>query len=189
MWNKLASAPSKKVGVRSQFSPNRAGSNLFQTETVFMASRGYQLETYVPYLLRRTTDSLIESFTAYLAPHEISLKMWRVLAVVHRRGATRFGTIARIALIEPPTLSRLITALIDRGLVIKTSSDVDGRGVLIAPTPKGLDVIERVTPHAVAIEEQTLAGLSEDEAEIFRRLLRRVCGNVAPFVPDDAGRD
>jgi DNA-binding MarR family transcriptional regulator len=154
-----------------------------------MAQHGYRLETYVPYLLRRTTDSLIESFSAGLVPHDISLKMWRVLAVVHRRGATRFGTIARIALIEPPTLSRLVAAMIDRKLVVKTSSDVDGRGVLIAPTRKGLELIERVIPHAVAIEEQTLAGLSEDEAEIFRRLLRRVCANVAPFVPDEAGRD
>lgn len=154
-----------------------------------MAKRGYQLETYVPYLLRRATDSLIESFTAGLEPYGISLKMWRVLAVVHRRGATRFGTIARVALIEPPTLSRLVTALINKGLVVKTSSDVDGRGVLIAPTQKGLDVIERVIPHAVATEEFTLANLTDDEAEIFRRLLRRVCANVAPFVPDDAGRD
>jgi hypothetical protein len=31
--------------------------------------------------------------------------------------------------------------------------------------------------------------LTEDEAEIFRRLVRRVCATLAPFAPDDEGRD
>jgi DNA-binding MarR family transcriptional regulator len=144
---------------------------------------------YVPYLLRRIADTLIARFTEGLEPHGITLPMWRVLAVLHRRGPTRFGVLARQTLIEPPTLTRLVGALADKGFVIKTLSDVDARGVLIAPTQIGLDVVERVTPHALAVEQETLAGLTEDEAELFRRLVKRVCGNLAPFAPDDEGRD
>jgi len=154
-----------------------------------MARTGFDLELYVPYLMRRTTDILIEMMAAGLKEHDLTLPMWRVLAVLRQRGATRFGTLARITLIEPPTLTRVIRALTTRGFAVKTSSDVDGRGVLIASTKKGRDVVKQIVPHAMEVEKSTLAGLTEDEAELFRRLLRRVCANVAPFIPDHAGRD
>jgi MarR family transcriptional regulator, transcriptional regulator for hemolysin len=92
-------------------------------------------------------------------------------------------------LIEPPTLSRLIAALGSKGLVTKTLSDVDARGVLIVPTKKGLALVEQLTPHAFEVENATMAGLTEDEAELFRRLVKRVCANLAPFAPDDEGKD
>jgi DNA-binding MarR family transcriptional regulator len=152
-----------------------------------MKRRTFDHQGYVPYLLRRIADTLIERFTDGLKPYGITLPMWRVLAVLHRRGATRFGTLVSQAMIEPPTLSRLVTALQAKGLITKTSSDVDARGVLILPTKKGLEVVERVTPHAFDVERETLAGLTEDEAEMFRRLVRRVCANLAPFAPDDEG--
>ena len=154
-----------------------------------MARGRFDHQGYVPYLLRRIADTLIERFTEALRPYGITLPMWRVLAVLHRRGATRFGVLASQTLIEPPTLSRLVSALQEHGLVTKTSSDVDARGVLIAPTPKGLEIVETVTPQAHALEDDTLSGLSEDEAELFRRLVKRVCANLAPFAPDEEGRN
>ena len=151
--------------------------------------QAFDHQGYVPYLLRRISDTLIERFTAGLEPYGITLPMWRVLAVLHRRGATRFGVLVRQTLIEPPTMSRLIATLRAKGFVSKTSSAVDARGVLISPTAKGLSLVERLTPHAFELEQETLAGLTEDEAEMFRRLVRRVCATLAPFASDDEGRD
>jgi DNA-binding MarR family transcriptional regulator len=154
-----------------------------------MKRKAFDHQGYVPYLLRRISDTLIERFTAGLTPHGVTLPMWRILAVLHRRGATRFGVLVSQTLLEPPTLSRLVAELRAKGLITKTSSEVDARGVLIAPTKKGLELVERLTPHAFEVEKETLAGLTEDEAEMFRRLVRRVCANLAPFAPDDEGRD
>lgn len=151
--------------------------------------KAFDHQGYVPYLLRRISDTLIERFTAGLEPYGITLPMWRVLAVLHRRGGTRFGVLVRQTLIEPPTMSRLIATLRTKGLISKASSAVDARGVLILPTAKGLSLVERLTPHAFAVEKETLASLTEDEAEMFRRLVRRVCARLAPFAADDEGRD
>jgi MarR family transcriptional regulator, organic hydroperoxide resistance regulator len=153
-----------------------------------MKRKTFDHQGYVPYLLRRITDTLIGRFIAGLRPHGITLPMWRVLAVLHRRGPTRFSLLASQTLIEPPTLSRLVSALQAKGLITKKSSNVDARGVLLAPTKKGLDLVEQVTPHALEVEAETLAGLTDDEAEMFRRLVRRVCARLAPFAPDDEGR-
>jgi DNA-binding MarR family transcriptional regulator len=154
-----------------------------------MKKKTFYHQGYVPYLLRRISDTLIERFTAGLKPHGITLPMWRILAVLHGRGATRFHVLVSQTLIEPPTLSRLVEELRNKGFITKTSSEVDARGVLLAPTKKTLQLVEELTPHAFEVEKETLAGLSEDEAEMFRRLVKRVCANLAPFASDDEGRN
>jgi MarR family transcriptional regulator, organic hydroperoxide resistance regulator len=154
-----------------------------------MARYTFFHQGYVPYLLRRISDSLIERFTAGLTPYGLTLPMWRIIAVLHGRGATRFHVLVSQTLIEPPTLSRYLKDLKSMGYVTRTSSSVDARGVLITPTKKALDLVETLTPHAFQVERETLAGLTEDEAEMFRRLVKRVCGHLAPFAADEEGKD
>lgn len=154
-----------------------------------MRKKVFYHQGYVPYLLRRISDALIERFSAGLEPHGITLPMWRVIAVLHGRGPTRFHVLASQTFTEPPTLSRLLQSLETKEFIMRTSSAVDGRGVLISPTKKALKLVEDLTDFAFEVEQQTMAGLTEDEAEMFRRLVKRVCANLAPFVPDDEGRD
>lgn len=154
-----------------------------------MARYTFFHQGYVPYLLRRISDSLIERFTAGLTPYGLTLPMWRIIAVLQGRGATRFHVLVSQTLIEPPTLSRYLKDLKSMGYVTRTSSSVDARGVLITPTKKALDLVEKLAPHAFQVEQETLAGLTEDEAEMFRRLVKRVCNHLAPFAADEEGRD
>lgn len=165
---------------------SKLGCNVVPTEP---SSANFDHKAFVPYLLRRISDTLIDRFTTRLKPHGITLTHWRVLAVLHRRGSTRFGMLGSQTLIEPPTLSRIIEELRGSGLVTKTSSEVDARGVLIVPTREAIDLIRKLMPLALKLEQETLIGLSDDEAEIFRRLVKRVCTNLAPFASDKEGRD
>ncbi len=154
-----------------------------------MAKKVFYHQGYLPYLLRRISDALIDRFSAGLEPHGITLPMWRVIAVLHGRGPTRFRVLVSQTFTEPPTLSRLLQYLEAKGFITRTSSAVDARGILISPTKKALKLVADLTPFALEVEQQTVAGLTEDEAEMFRRLVRRVCANLAPFAPDDEGRD
>src|SRR5262249_22616436 len=156
-----------------------------------MESKGYVFyhQGYLPYLIRRISDSLTDRFGAGLAPHGLTIPMWRIIAVLHGRGATRFHVLVSQTLIEPPTLSRLLKELRSKGYVSRTSSSVDARGVLITPTKKALALVEEMTPFAYEVEQETLAGLTEDEAEMFRRLVKRVCAHLAPFASDKEGKD
>ncbi len=42
-----------------------------------------------------------------------------------------------------------------------------------------------LTPYAFEVERETLACLTDDEAE----MVRRVCAHLAPFAPDEEGRE
>ena len=154
-----------------------------------MPSFTFQHQAYVPYLRRRISDSLSERFTAGLTPHGLTIPMWRIIAVLHGRGSARFHVLVSQTLIEPPTLSRYLKELRSMGYVTRTSSSVDARGVLITPTKKALKLVEELTPFARDVEKETLAGLTDDEAEMFRRLVKRVCEHLAPFASNEEGKD
>src|SRR6266853_152244 len=134
---------------------------------VMARQKAFYHQGYVPYLLRRISDSLIERFTAGLKPYGLTIPMWRIIAVLHGRGATRFHVLVSQTLIEPPTLSRYLKDLRSMGYIATASSSVDARGVLITPTEKALSLVEELTPHAFKVEKETMAGLTEDEAEMF----------------------
>src|SRR5262245_16492466 len=55
---------------------------IFFPNGMMMPRNTFHHQGYVPYLLRRITDTLIERFTAGLKPHGITLPMWRILAVL-----------------------------------------------------------------------------------------------------------
>jgi DNA-binding MarR family transcriptional regulator len=148
-------------------------------------SPDFDIETYVPYLLNRAGGSVVERFIEGLKPFDLSLWMWRILAMLRRHGPLRFGILADYTMIELPTLSRTLDAMEKRGLVIRRRTQDDGRGVTVALTGEGEEIIRQLIPHARHVEALTFAGLSADEAEFLRKLLRRVCQNIAPRPSDE----
>lgn len=148
----------------------------------------FDIHDYIPYLVNRAAIVLVERFQEGLRDKGVTRTEWRVLAILSRRGPTRFGALASLAALEPPTLSRLLAGLRKRGLLLREQSEVDARGVLIAPTEAGRAVVRAILPHAIATEHVATEGMTEDEARFFLRLLQRLCDNLAPWVPDDEGR-
>ncbi|MGH6713980.1 MAG: MarR family winged helix-turn-helix transcriptional regulator [Bradyrhizobium sp.] len=140
----------------------------------------FDLESYVPYLLNRVGTALVDRFVGGLKDFDLTLPMWRVMAILYRRGPTRFGVLGGLSLIELPTLSRILAAMSDRGLVARVRSDVDGRGTLVQLSAEGRASVEGLIPWAESVAQFTLDGLSADEAEFFKRLLLRVSRHVAP---------
>ncbi len=153
------------------------------------ASGEFDIHDYIPYLLNRAAIVLVGQFNEGLKQHKIARTEWRVLAILSQRGPTRFGGLASLAALEPPTLSRIIATLTRRGLAVKRKSGADARGVIIEPTDEARELVAKILPHAFEVERIATQGMSEDEALFFLRLLQRICDNLAPWVPDDEARD
>lgn len=152
------------------------------------ADGAFDIHDYIPYLVNRAAIVLVERFQDGLRDKGVTRTEWRVLAILCRRGPTRFGALASLAALEPSTLSRLLSGLRKRGMVLREPSEVDARGVLIAPTEAAHAMVRAILPHAIATERVAVEGMSDDEARFFLRLLQRLCDNLAPWVPDDEGR-
>ena len=137
------------------------------------------LGDYLPYLVNRVGNILAEQFGAEaLAPHRLSIAMWRVLAALAARGSQRQIDLADLTSIEASTLSRLVSRLIRMGLVTRNRSANSNREVSVGLSGKGGALAARLIPLARRCEADAIAGQSREDLLVLKRCLRRVYGNL-----------
>jgi DNA-binding MarR family transcriptional regulator len=137
------------------------------------------LGDYLPYLVNRVGTVIAEQFgEAALAPHGLSIAMWRVMAVLASAGQQRQIDLADLTSIDSSTLSRLVTRLVRVGIVTRTRSASSNREVAVKLSPKGHALVERLIPIARDYEAAAIAGISASELANLKRCLRRMYGNM-----------
>jgi MarR family transcriptional regulator, organic hydroperoxide resistance regulator len=141
--------------------------------------RSLNLSDYLPYLVNRVGTIIAERFGAEtLAPHGLSIAMWRVMAALSANGGQRQIDLADLTSIDASTLSRLVTRLVRTGMVTRTRSASSNREVIVALSPKGRAVVARLIPLAYAIEADCGAGIAPGELAVVKRCLRRMYANM-----------
>ncbi len=137
------------------------------------------LGDYLPYLVNRVGTIIAEQFSAEaLAPHRLSIAMWRVMAALAARGNQRQIDLADLTSIEASTLSRLVSRMVRMGLVTRSRSASSNREVTVSLSAKGNALAARLIPMARRCEADAIAGLSREELLVLKRCLRRVYGNM-----------
>jgi DNA-binding MarR family transcriptional regulator len=135
---------------------------------------------FLPYLINRVGFALVHNFTRdALAPTGLSIAMWRVLAVLPGNGEQRQIDLAEMTSIDASTLSRLVTRLVELGLVTRRRSTSSSREVVVDLTAKGLELVGRLIPIAQELERTAIAGVPPKDLAIVRRSLRRMYDNMA----------
>jgi MarR family transcriptional regulator, organic hydroperoxide resistance regulator len=137
------------------------------------------LGDYLPYLANRVGMIVAEQFGAEaLAPHDLSIAMWRVMAVLAANGGQRQIDLADLTSIDASTLSRLVTRLVRMGMVSRMRSTSSNREVAIALTAKGSVLVARLIPVALEYETAAIAGLSRAELDVLKNCLRLIYANM-----------
>jgi DNA-binding MarR family transcriptional regulator len=137
------------------------------------------LGDFLPYLVNRAGMIIAEQFgTETLAPHQLSIVMWRVMAVLASNGRQNQINLAELTSIDASTLSRIVTRLVRTGLLTRTRSTTSSREVVVMLSAKGNALVARLIPQAYEIEAAAAAGLSADELAVVKRCLRRIYGNM-----------
>ena len=128
--------------------------------------RRLDFSEYLPYLINRVGWLLVVDFGQNtLARHQLSIAMWRVLAVLANDDGQRQIDVAARTSIDVSTLSRVVTRLVKMGLVTRTRSATNNREVVVRLTPKGAAILARVIP--------------AKDLGVVRRSLRRMYQNLA----------
>jgi DNA-binding MarR family transcriptional regulator len=138
------------------------------------------LDDYIPYLVNRVGFALVANFTANaLNAHDLSIAMWRVLAALSVNGEQRQIDIAGMTSIDVSTLSRLVTRLVQRGLVTRKRSKSNSREVVVQLSGKGRTLVDSLIPLARRLEATAIAGVPRKDLALVKRSLRRMHGNMA----------
>ena len=137
------------------------------------------LGDFLPYLVNRVGMIIAEQFGAEaLAPHGLSIAMWRVMAVLAANGSQRQIDIVEKTSIDASTLSRIVSRLVRIGLVTRARSASSNREVVVTLSMKGNSLAARLIPLAYELEADAVAGLTQDELAVLKRSLRRIYANV-----------
>ncbi|GAB2649489.1 MarR family winged helix-turn-helix transcriptional regulator [Kribbella swartbergensis] len=109
------------------------------------------------------------------ARYDLDRASFDVLATLRRSNAEHSLTPAglmRSSMVTSGAISQRLDRLEARGLVTRTPSETDGRGVRVTLTDEGLRLVDRVLPAHIETENRLLTGLSQAEREQFVDLLR-----------------
>ena len=103
-------------------------------------------------------------------PHGMTPERLSALSVVEKRGPISVTALADTELVRPATMSRMITALVEEGLVKRSDDKNDGRGVLISVTPKGRRAYQRAQEQRLSRFAEILDSLSDEQVGAMRNL-------------------
>ncbi len=128
--------------------------------------------TYRFHLLSKLSDP--ETHRAYLEECDMSLGEARCLAAIGRFGPLSLNDLAQAANLDKGHASRSAQRLATRGLVSKSTSESDGRGVVLALLPEGKERYRTVIALIARRNQEIFGCLSAGEQGQLADLLDRV---------------
>jgi DNA-binding MarR family transcriptional regulator len=142
----------------------------------------FDLDRFLPYHVNRTGVRLAAVFGKELERFDLTLPMWRVLAVLWHHGELKVGDLCADTTIEQSTLSRLLVTMANRGLVTRERSKVDARAVVVDLTPAGRKLTKTLIPWALRFERVALKGFTQAEIDLLYSMLGRIFDNSADLI-------
>ena len=110
----------------------------------------------------------VERLMPELAEPALSDTQLAALATLERHGAMSPGDLAEHEKVQPPSMTRVIAALVDWELVTRAPHPTDRRQVILTVTPEGRSLVQRVRRRKEAWLARRLAELSPQERATLR---------------------
>ncbi|WP_235950672.1 MarR family winged helix-turn-helix transcriptional regulator [Phycicoccus flavus] len=104
-----------------------------------------------------------------LAPHHV-----RALRTVAHEGTMRLGELAQHLRVAPRSVTDVVDALEDRGLLRRSPDPTDRRAQVVAVTDEGAALLDEVGAARRAAAETSFGRLSDRDRAILRRILERL---------------
>ncbi len=125
-------------------------------------------------LVMRVARTLRRRGMAAFEPYDLAPHHARALRVVAHHGTIRPGELAQHLRIAPRSVTDVVDALEERGLVTRGPDAADRRATAVTPTEAGTRLVEEVGVARRASAEAYFARLPEQDRETLRALLERL---------------
>jgi DNA-binding MarR family transcriptional regulator len=107
----------------------------------------------------------------------VTPSMLSALSSAERQGSLTMRALCHAEQVQPPTMTRIVAALVEAGLVVREPDPADGRVAWVTVTPAGRRLLERSRRRKEAYLAKSLRSLDEGElrtleaaSEILERL-------------------
>jgi DNA-binding MarR family transcriptional regulator len=103
------------------------------------------------------------------APGGITPSQISALSTVVKEGPITLSQLAVAERVQPPSITRVVDALVTDGLATRTQSDQDRRVAWVEPTANGRALVETIRRQRDAYLAQRLATLTRDDVALLAR--------------------
>jgi DNA-binding MarR family transcriptional regulator len=136
---------------------------------------------FVPFRLNRLAAEVASALSVeYQARYGLDIPEWRVLATLgFRNDACSAQYISHCTRTHKSTISRAVTALMERGIVERVENANDRREFRLRLTREGKTLYEELIPRLLRKEQEILSCLSAQEYKQFTRLLGKIEKSLA----------
>jgi DNA-binding MarR family transcriptional regulator len=114
----------------------------------------------------------------HLAPYDLTLQQFWVILVLLDKGPTSLHPLAHHVWMDDPTASRVVKAMVGRGLLRTQPDPKHGRRILISLAPNALPLARELQGLADDIKAALVAGLSSEEQAAIRLGLLTLITNL-----------
>ena len=114
----------------------------------------------------------------------ITRREWRMLAQLADSEGMPSSALAERAALDRAQTSRAVSALVQKGLVVRTPRPGNRREVLLHLTERGRVLYAALLPRVAAINQELLSVLSETEVATLDALVQRLRAQAERMVED-----
>ncbi len=131
---------------------------------------------FVPFRLNRLAAEVSAALSGeYRERHGLDIPEWRVMATLgFGNDACSAQYISHCTRTHKSTISRAVTALLDRQLIERVENEDDRREFALRLTRKGKALYEELTPRLLRKEQEILSCLSAQERKDFGVMLGKI---------------
>lgn len=140
----------------------------------------FDVESTLGYLLSKAHQSMKNRFVSMLKSNhlDITVEQWAVLNIVCALPGVSQSDIARMTQTDKANVMRMIDLMEKKEFVERLADQADRRVHRIHATPRGEEMLNAVIPVAREANRQSEAGLSPQECELLKEMLRRIRANA-----------
>jgi MarR family transcriptional regulator for hemolysin len=138
----------------------------------------HDFEESIGYWLTITTQAYHRAVFDELTPHGITYRQSMVLGWLALEGELSQTELAGKMMIEPPTLVGILDRMERDGWITRHGCPQDRRKNLIRANPGAEPVWEKIVECALRVRAEATAGMSEQELDTLKKLLKRMRQNI-----------
>jgi DNA-binding MarR family transcriptional regulator len=124
---------------------------------------------------------IFRNYFAEVLPAGLDPAAGQLLAWLVKMGPSRQGELAECTFLDPSTVSRRISQLVQHGLVERRADPADGRAVQLVPTALGEQRFAILAKRREEVMQHVLAGWSETEISTLSKLLGKFNDDFETF--------
>lgn len=131
-------------------------------------------DSLIPVLLLQAREAMMRNFRPLVAAEGFTEQQWRALRALAAHGPMDAAALSERSVILPPSLTRILRHLEERGLIERRRDAGDRRRTLCALSAEGWRIVEDLAHRTAAVHAEIERRFGPARAAELKRLLRDI---------------